>query len=781
MAKLLAEGKDIVYPIEDKPLVIGRSSQVDITIHDSRASRQHCEIGKKADGYYLKDLESFNGTYINGKKVNFASLQHGDRVKVGKHEFIFALHDDSSLLQGPQASFQAAILVIKSPQPMQIELKQSVYIIGRGEGADISLKDVQISSRHAELTYKPSGWWICDLQSRNGVFVNNRRINAGQLQHGDRVRLGESQCVFKLLSPQKRVRRIPWHSLLLVGISAVIMAMALTAMLLARNFTRIRELPGNLIDDFSFEEVPQRLSWECHGQMQISDRFARSGKFSLMFTGKKSEQLEYSKAEYWDAVAPLIYGKVYQISAWLKYQKLRGAAGIKITWLQQSFDTKNERKIGESYSPLLTGSSSQWQQIEFIAYPPVAANRLRLSCFACGQADHVCFDDISLLAIDAQKVPQPALLEQLDLKSYLDNRGLLTIEQGSKRVLPKGKILVWRRHLGQRTLIATQDLACGRLAVAKDSLIWNGELPALSGYQNFRLQITYQRQERQLLFSLELQLPASDIEAAYVFARNQVEKIDWRHSSDHPKRKQRWIDGMIWQTGNKQQLGFFYHQPVTSLLASQGQSQRIAQVLPVSGKKCRWQMTIKSNLAQDNSQLEKLQALAQEYDRQGQLAKSRSLYQKIVTDFHFHSAGNKAQQRLAAISTAFHRDLDRCLDLLAQSRFFNSLAFYRQVLGECRQIVQRWEGVNQTQRLVKITQELESEYRQLQKKQADKIAVRLLARAQDLEKENYPALAMLFYQEIVDYYRQSESTRTAIAKIEELHQKWRQDDRLWRK
>lgn len=76
-----------------KTLVVGRDTQVDIPVQDLMVSRTHCKIEPRSDGFYLVDLNSLNGTYLNGKQVKTAALQLGDVIKVGSTIFSFSLDD----------------------------------------------------------------------------------------------------------------------------------------------------------------------------------------------------------------------------------------------------------------------------------------------------------------------------------------------------------------------------------------------------------------------------------------------------------------------------------------------------------------------------------------------------------------------------------------------------------------------------------------------------------------------------------------------------------------
>ena len=70
--------------------VLGRSAQVDISIpSDGNCSRKHCQIRKWAGKFMLEDLESHNGTFVNGEKVKTHELSDGDLISIGDTTVLF--------------------------------------------------------------------------------------------------------------------------------------------------------------------------------------------------------------------------------------------------------------------------------------------------------------------------------------------------------------------------------------------------------------------------------------------------------------------------------------------------------------------------------------------------------------------------------------------------------------------------------------------------------------------------------------------------------------------
>ncbi len=75
----------------DRPLTrLGRHPQGDVTLDDITVSRRHADIERLHDGSYeIRDAGSLNGTYVNGERVDKATLANGDEVQIGKFRMVF--------------------------------------------------------------------------------------------------------------------------------------------------------------------------------------------------------------------------------------------------------------------------------------------------------------------------------------------------------------------------------------------------------------------------------------------------------------------------------------------------------------------------------------------------------------------------------------------------------------------------------------------------------------------------------------------------------------------
>ncbi len=92
MAKLiLSFNGDMVreYELDQETITIGRKTDNDIHIDNLAVSGNHAKVLTILNDSFIEDLNSTNGTFINGEKIAKAALKHGDVITIGKHELKF--------------------------------------------------------------------------------------------------------------------------------------------------------------------------------------------------------------------------------------------------------------------------------------------------------------------------------------------------------------------------------------------------------------------------------------------------------------------------------------------------------------------------------------------------------------------------------------------------------------------------------------------------------------------------------------------------------------------
>ncbi|HUT53847.1 MAG TPA: FHA domain-containing protein [bacterium] len=71
------------YQVGKVPVSLGRDALCDISINDTRLSRQHAMLFYYSPNFYFKDLGSTNGTFVNDRRIKESAIKNGDHIKIG--------------------------------------------------------------------------------------------------------------------------------------------------------------------------------------------------------------------------------------------------------------------------------------------------------------------------------------------------------------------------------------------------------------------------------------------------------------------------------------------------------------------------------------------------------------------------------------------------------------------------------------------------------------------------------------------------------------------------
>lgn len=191
--------------------LLGREIDNDVVINDERTSRHHAEIHWDRGHVELIDRASMNGTRINHQSVRRRTpLQHGDTLDLGAQSFRFELIEREqepkaladvetrkvARLEAPERSpVNEPLILVGRSAPVdgkRWELFDAVVSIGRDESRQICLPHESVSRLHAQIVRQPAGYFVTDMQSRNGTLLNRQRLDTpANLLTGDVLTLGE--------------------------------------------------------------------------------------------------------------------------------------------------------------------------------------------------------------------------------------------------------------------------------------------------------------------------------------------------------------------------------------------------------------------------------------------------------------------------------------------------------------------------------------------------------------------------------------------------------------
>jgi pSer/pThr/pTyr-binding forkhead associated (FHA) protein len=83
------DGRHVVVAVEREWTRIGRSLAADVRFDDATVSRRHALVVSQAEGTRVLDDRSLNGVFVNGRRVEWAPLNDGDQVTIGRHTLWF--------------------------------------------------------------------------------------------------------------------------------------------------------------------------------------------------------------------------------------------------------------------------------------------------------------------------------------------------------------------------------------------------------------------------------------------------------------------------------------------------------------------------------------------------------------------------------------------------------------------------------------------------------------------------------------------------------------------
>lgn len=178
------------YPVTTPTLRVGRAPDNDVVINHPAVSAHHLTLTFTDRGMSITDLKSTNGTMVNGQRIPPNTphpLNYGDVIRIGDLTGNWV----SLGLESP-AGEALRTLALESKDLSQL----TSAIIGRDPNAYLPLNHPTVSFRHAEIFKRDSQFYIRDLNSTNGTFVNGQRIRESPLKSGDEIQIGPFRLVY---------------------------------------------------------------------------------------------------------------------------------------------------------------------------------------------------------------------------------------------------------------------------------------------------------------------------------------------------------------------------------------------------------------------------------------------------------------------------------------------------------------------------------------------------------------------------------------------------------
>jgi ABC transport system ATP-binding/permease protein len=183
---------------------MGRAQECAVwTPSDAMVSMQHAKVVRLPTGYVLIDLESTNGTYLNGRRIQRATLADGDIVGLGDGGPKIRIQ-----VLSPERAAVASAATVSIPRFAELAgrktqgahvtdhlLRAGVSVLGRDPAAEIHLDSPIVSRLHARLSRHGEAVTVEDLDSANGTYLNGRRVARSEVAPGDLLVVGPFQLV----------------------------------------------------------------------------------------------------------------------------------------------------------------------------------------------------------------------------------------------------------------------------------------------------------------------------------------------------------------------------------------------------------------------------------------------------------------------------------------------------------------------------------------------------------------------------------------------------------
>ena len=165
--------------------IVGRDLDADISINVSSVSRYHLMVERKEDSWYIVDNNSKNGTYLNS---------HENRI-----EEVPLKKDETIYLATYKLNTNRILRLINGEEQLQkVTVGGEKVLLGRNPTADIVIDNPNISLNHAEIVKENGIYYIYDLDSTNGTFINDKRVTKKEIvQEGDKITLGLYSFIFQ--------------------------------------------------------------------------------------------------------------------------------------------------------------------------------------------------------------------------------------------------------------------------------------------------------------------------------------------------------------------------------------------------------------------------------------------------------------------------------------------------------------------------------------------------------------------------------------------------------
>ena len=155
-----------------KIITVGRSSSCHIIIDNPNVSSSHARFIVEGTSVTLEDTNSTNGTFVNGERIKSKSVTKSDKISFSK-KYLFSWNDLDPFIKIASGEIPARQ---EERLKTRIAKEKNIISIGRTSDNDLVINNIKVSRKHARIEKKGEDWFLEDLDSSNGTFINGKRI-----------------------------------------------------------------------------------------------------------------------------------------------------------------------------------------------------------------------------------------------------------------------------------------------------------------------------------------------------------------------------------------------------------------------------------------------------------------------------------------------------------------------------------------------------------------------------------------------------------------------------
>ena len=225
-------GEVISSRMATSELTIGRDAQCSLRIpsEDRSASGVHAKIFRKGRSFFIKDLNSRNGIYFMGAKIQEHKLASDELYSIGNCKLIVEKYHAEDIKSAGQEQYHKLEQLTGQDRGKIYQLTEEKITIGAADDNTIQLNDSLVSQHHAFLKNHPDGTcWIQYLQNRNGTKVNGTLLTEENKETGRMLKDGDiiSIAYLDFRFWDKSTVHIRSHLFLKIGVVAATLAIVI--------------------------------------------------------------------------------------------------------------------------------------------------------------------------------------------------------------------------------------------------------------------------------------------------------------------------------------------------------------------------------------------------------------------------------------------------------------------------------------------------------------------------------------------------------------------------